>query len=110
MQQFIYRIQPTRSGMLADGPNEREAEVVGQHFAYLQQLTAAGVVLMAGRTLTVDPQSFGIVVFRAESEAAARKVVARDPAVREGVMHAELFPFRVALWSKSGPDNEGSGA
>jgi len=28
MPHFLYRIQPTRPGMLADGPTEREAKVV----------------------------------------------------------------------------------
>lgn len=110
MPQYIYRIQPTRLGMLAEGPDAREAGIVGQHFAYLQQLCSAGVVLMAGRTLTVDERTFGIVVFRAESEAAAQQVVDMDPAVRLGVMRAELFPYRVALWSRSGPDDEKQGA
>ena len=31
-----------------------------------------------------------------------------DPAVKHGVMRAELFPYRVALWSKSGPSPEPS--
>ena len=103
MPQFIYRIPPTRIGMLSDGPTAHEEEIVGQHFAYLKQLTDAGQVLMAGRTLVVDERTFGVVVFVAESEAAARRVVDRDPAVQHGVMRAELLPFRVALWSDQGP-------
>lgn len=104
MAQFIYRIQPTRLGMLSSGPTEREAEIVAEHFAYLKQLTETGPVLMAGRTLTVDERTFGLVVFSAESEAAAAAIVAGDPAVQHGVMQAELLPFRVALWSEKGPD------
>jgi hypothetical protein len=26
-----------------------------------------------------------------------------DPAVKHGVMRAELFPYRIALWSSKGP-------
>jgi uncharacterized protein YciI len=110
MPQFIYRIQPTRLRMLADGPTERESEVIGQHFGYLEELTAAGVVLMAGRTLTADERAFGIVVFVAESEASAQELVANDPAVKHGVMRAELFPYRVALWSSTGPEGKANGA
>lgn len=105
MPQFAYRIRPFRIGMLAEGPTEREARVVGAHFDYLQALTAAGQVRLAGRTLTADERSFGIVVFEAADEAAARALMEADPAVREGVMRAELFPFRVALWSA--PDRGG---
>ncbi len=103
MPQFIYRIEPTRIGMLSEGPTGREAEIVGQHFAYLKRLTDAGEVLMAGRTLTADERSFGIVVFIADSQARAQQLVAADPAVRHGVMRAELLPFRVALWSDHWP-------
>jgi uncharacterized protein YciI len=101
MQQYLYRIQPARLGMLTDGPTERESEIVGEHFEYLQRLTAEGTVLMAGRTLNDDERTFGIVVFVAESEPAAAELVHNDPAVKHGVMRAELFPYRIALWSCS---------
>jgi uncharacterized protein YciI len=103
MEQFIYRITPTRLGMLTDGPTEREAAIAEQHFAYLKRLTAAGTVLMAGRTLNADEHTFGIVGFVAESTAQAAEVVQDDPAVQQGIMQAELFPYRIALWSGQGP-------
>jgi uncharacterized protein YciI len=56
-------------------------------------------VMMAGRTLTDDDSSFGIVIFKAESDNAAGELMPADPAVKEGVMRAELFPFRIALMS-----------
>jgi uncharacterized protein len=101
MQQFIYRIHPTRPEMLTVGPTASEASAVGDHFSYLERLTTAGVVLLAGRTLTSDDRTFGIVVFAAESEEEAAAVVQKDPAVERGVMKAELFPFRVALLSQN---------
>jgi len=103
MPQFLYRIQPTRPAMLTEGPTEREAALVSEHFAYLQDLVAQGTVFMAGRTLEAGDRAFGIVVFVAESEAAAEDLVRNDPAVKHGVMRAELFPYRVALWSPSAP-------
>jgi uncharacterized protein YciI len=95
--QYLYRIRPTRPGMLAEGPTAEEEKIVGEHFAYLQGLTERGVVILAGRTLNTDESSFGIVIFRAVSEQAAREVMENDPAVRQGVMEGELFPYRVAL-------------
>ena len=103
MPQFLYRIQPTRPAMLTDGPTEREAALISGHFAYLQSLVAQGTVFMAGRTLDTGDRAFGIVVFAAESESAAEALVRKDPAVEYGVMRAELFSYRVALWSKSAP-------
>ena len=104
MPQFLYQIRPTRPAMLVDGPTQAEAAIVSEHFGYLQTLLARGTLILAGRTLNTDPTSFGIVIFRAESEASARAIMEGDPAVRQGVMAAELFPYRVAL---SAQEHEG---
>jgi uncharacterized protein YciI len=109
MPHFLYRIQPTRLAMLTEGPTEREAQIVGAHFSYLEKLVAEGTVIMAGRTLNADERTFGIVVFLAESEAQAKELVRNDPAVENGVMRAELFPYLVALWSKFGPPEKDTG-
>jgi uncharacterized protein YciI len=109
MQQYLYRIRATRLAMLTDGPTERETEIVAAHFAYLQDLVAAGTVLMAGRTTNSDERAFGIAVFVAESEAKANAIVQGDPAVKHGVMQAELFPYRIALWSPQGPGSDDGG-
>ncbi len=45
-------------------------------------------------------ESFGIVIFQAESGEAAQALMCSDPAVKSDVMHAELFPYRIALMSK----------
>jgi uncharacterized protein YciI len=94
---YLYRIQPTRAGMLANGPTPEEVAIVSRHFAYLKQLHEEGVVVHAGRTLNADATSFGIVILRADSEDAARDLMNHDPAVKDHVMRAELFPYRIAL-------------
>jgi uncharacterized protein YciI len=98
--QYLYRIQPTRSEMLTHGPTEKEAEVTSQHYQYLKGLLEKGELILAGRTLNTEGSTFGIVILNAETEEAAREIVANDPAVRESVMRAELFPYRVALISE----------
>ena len=97
MTQYLYRIQPTRPAMLTDGPTPAEAEIVSQHFNYLRELADQGVVLLAWRTLNTDESSFGIVIFLAASEDDANAIMQADPAVQQGVMRAELFPYRIAL-------------
>ena len=97
--QFLYRIVPTRLEMLVSGPTEREIAIIDAHFAHLQKLSADGVVLMAGRTVDTGVATWGIVVFTAESPAQAEALMRSDPAVAQGVMSAELFPYRVAVWS-----------
>jgi uncharacterized protein YciI len=97
--EFLYRIVPTRPEMLTGGPTTAEIAATQAHFAYLEAAKNVGVVLGAGRTLTKDESTFGLVIFRAPDEAAARDFMECDPAVQAGVMRAELFPFRVALWA-----------
>ena len=97
--QFLYRIVPTRPQMLVSGPTQAESAAVGAHFAYLQELVADGVVLMAGRTVDTGVDTWGIVVFQAASAEVADAVMRADPASSRGVMRGELFPYRVAVWS-----------
>jgi uncharacterized protein len=101
MPEFLYVLRPTRLEMVTEGPTEREAASVAAHFAYLQDLTGQGVMRLVGRTQNNDERTIGIAVFRAADEAEARAIMQGDPAVRDGVMSAELFPFRIALESLS---------
>jgi uncharacterized protein YciI len=96
MSEFLYRLRATRVAMLTEGLTASERETIAAHLAYLQRLTAAGVVLLFGRTQTTDASTFGIVVFRASSLDEARQIMADDPAVRERVMEAQVFPFHIA--------------
>jgi len=102
MKQWLYRIQPVRRELLTAGGTAGEKATLAQHFAYLQRLTEEGVVQLAGRTLTTDYLSFGLVMFRAPDEAAAMAIMQQDPAVQAGIFRAELFPWRVALSSGAG--------
>jgi uncharacterized protein YciI len=75
---------------------------LADHFAYLQAQATRGVVRLAGRTVTTGPETFGLVLFEAGDEAAARSVMQNDPAVRDGIMTGEVWPFRVALGGAAG--------
>ena len=94
---FIYRIVPARKDMLATGPTDTEMKVVAEHFAYLQKLTKAGIVRLAGRTQVEDESAFGIVIFTAATEDDAMAIMNNDPAVSKGVMTSALYPFKIAL-------------
>jgi uncharacterized protein YciI len=97
-KQFLYVIRPTRPAMLVDGLDARENAIVGEHFEWLQRQQARGVVRMAGRT-DEGERTFGIVLLEVPTQEDARSLMLEDPAVAQGVMHAELHPFSVALWS-----------
>jgi hypothetical protein len=63
---------------------------------------------MAGRILQSGDQTFGSVVFVAMPEARTAEIVHNDPVMEHGVMQADLFPCRTALWSNKGPGIEDS--
>ena len=100
-KEFIYTIKPTRLAMLSEGATAEEETVLSQHFNYLQNLTTQGTVLMAARTLTTTPETFGIIIFYAQDEEEAQEIMDADPAVAQGIMQAALYPFRIALMAQS---------
>ena len=89
---YIYLIRP-RTGFI-DSMTAEEAETMDRHFAYLQGLQAENRLVLAGPCLD---GAFGVVILRAPSAEGAWEVMANDPAVRAGIMKAELHRFRVSL-------------
>lgn len=94
---YLYRVQTVRQDLLETRATEEESKILDQHFTYLKELTAKGVVVLAGRTLNRDETGFGIVIFHAASEEAARSIMQGDPAVQKKVLRATLFPFQIVL-------------
>jgi len=95
--QYLYLLQANRLEMLVKGATPEEEVILDEHFDYLQDLLVQNVLILAGRTLNSDPTTFGIVIFKASSLPEAMRIMDNDPAVKNGVMRAELFPYRVAL-------------
>ncbi|MFB7891309.1 YciI family protein [Microbacterium sp. NPDC056044] len=95
MAQWLYRIVPTRPDMVVDATPD-EQRIVGEHFAYLVALRDRGTLILAGRTQEASG-TFGITIFEADDEAAARGVMNADPAVAAGVFAASLHPYRIAV-------------
>lgn len=71
-----------------------ETAIVDEHFDYLKKALTKGQLTLAGRCVNGE---FGIVIFQEESEKQANEFMKNDPAVKNGVMTAELHPFRIAL-------------
>ena len=97
MPTYIYKIQPVRPEMLAEGLTDDEARITAEHFAYLQDLKDQGALLLAGRTLGDDYSAFGIAIFQARDDAHMRQLTLTDPGVAQKLFRAEWHPFRVAL-------------
>ena len=73
-------------------PEERA--VFEEHGAWLEARFAERRVLFAGRCYDGP---FGLVVVDVADEDEARRLVAEDPSVRNGVQTAEIFPFKTFL-------------
>ena len=97
-KQFVYVLKLVPRLLEEKNWTAQDGEIVGRHFRRLQRLHQEGRVILAGRTLNEsDASQFGVVIFEAETEAEARAMMEEDDAVKEKIMTAELFPFRVAL-------------
>jgi uncharacterized protein YciI len=99
--QFIYvlRLVPR----LYDDKNwtKEDKAVLERHFARFQEAIKSRQLILAGRTKEQGDKTFGIAIFEAPDEAAARAFMQADPAVESGLMTAELHPFAVALERKN---------
>ena len=93
MPTFIYMLRPKSRSLIDETTPEEEARL-GEHFEHLQKALAEGKLILAGPC--VDGE-FGVVVFRAATDDEALEFIQSDPAVRHGLMTAELHPFRVSL-------------
>jgi uncharacterized protein YciI len=96
LQEFLCVLRPVRAAMVDDSTDE-EDRVVNAHFRYHQDLTAKGIDILVGRTQDTGADTIGLVIFRAESEEAALQMVNNDPAVKNGVMTATVYPYKIAL-------------
>ncbi len=96
-KEFIYvlRLVPR----LRDGKDWTKADnpASEQQIIRFQEATKSGQLILAGRTSEPGDKTFGIAIFRASDEAAARAFMKADPAVSAGSMTAELHPFTVSF-------------
>jgi len=97
MPRFIYRLEITRPDMLTEGPTPEEDRTLTAHLSFLKAHAEDGIVLLAGRTVTAGPETYGVVILEAVDMAAAAEIMGADPALVGGVMTAELQPFRVSV-------------
>jgi uncharacterized protein YciI len=74
--------------------------ITAEHFSRLKQATDSGKVILAGRTNEELDKTFGLVIFEADSPAAAKAFMEEDPAVKGGLMTATLHPYAIALQRK----------
>ncbi len=90
-QSFVIMLRPAN-----DYGSPETEERVSEHFKYLQKLQKEGLLTMAGRFSEV---LIGLVMIEASTKEEAMEIMNNDPAVKSGIFHAELYPWRIALKS-----------
>jgi uncharacterized protein YciI len=100
-KQFIYVLRLVPRLHADSAWTKEDNTVLARHFTRFQEATKSGQLILAGRTSEPGDKTFGIAIFEAADEDAARKFMQEDPAVAGGLMTAELHPFAVALERKN---------
>jgi len=91
---WMYVPSPAREGFLQN-PTDEENAKVGEHFAYLQDASHSGRLILAGPC--TDFEGPAVVIFHARSEDEARAFMENDPAVKAGVFESTLHPMALSL-------------
>ena len=100
-KQFIYVLRLVPRLHADSAWTKEDNAVLERHFVRFQEAAKSGHLILAGRTSESGDKTFGIAIFEATDEDAARKFMQEDPAIAGGLMTAELHPFAVALERKN---------
>ena len=100
-KQFIYVLRLVPRLYDDKAWTKDDSAALERHFARFKHAIETGELILAGRTMEAGATTFGIAIFYAPDEPAARKFMESDPAVVGGLMTAELHPFAVALERKN---------
>ena len=85
---WLVLLRPARAGI------EDERDMLEAHWAYLRQLHAEGKLVVAGPSWVGD-DPFGIGVMDVREREEVEAILAEDPAITSGAMHAEIRPLRI---------------
>ncbi|MFD2445131.1 YciI family protein [Bacillus sp. CGMCC 1.16607] len=99
--QFLYKLKLIPELLDEANWTDKENNMVYEHFKVLQELLKENKLIMAGKTDNLDETTFGIVILQVDSEEAARTIMENDPTVKGGIMTAQLYPYRVALYNEN---------
>ncbi len=100
-KQFIYVLHLVPRLHSDSNWTKEDNTVLERHLSRFKEAIKSGQLILAGRTQEPGDRTFGIAIFEAADEAAARAFTEADPAVASGLMTAELHPFNVVLQRKN---------
>jgi uncharacterized protein YciI len=90
---YLSRLTAAKTGMTVKGLTPEQTQIMQERLDHLKSLSDEALIVFAGRTLTNDETTFGIVMLRADSDAAAREIQSRDPGIQKGLFKATLSRF-----------------
>ena len=99
MMEYIYKTVPVRRLQVEENWTESDNKFTSDHFNYLLDLKAKGQLVLAGKTDGLDETTYGIVIFKAENDEEAKKIMENDPAIRNNVMIGTLHKYSVAIFN-----------
>jgi uncharacterized protein YciI len=100
MATFSYFLHPPRDNF-AETMTEVEQQTWARHFAWLEDLYAAGALILVG--VTLGRVNTGVAILEAADENAAQDIVAADPVTSAGLAEGDLRPFSLALMRGTPP-------
>ena len=86
---YFYLAKPPRESFVRDATAE-EHEILGRHFAYMDEVRASGRLLLTGPAL----DGFGgIAIFKVTTREEAEVLMAQDPAIKAGLFAGTVHPI-----------------
>ena len=102
MATFSYFLHPPRDNF-AETMTEHEQQAWGQHFAWLQELYAAGQLVLVG--VTLGRVNTGVAILEAADEATAQDMVKGDPVTPAGLAEGDLRSFSLGMMRSTPPES-----
>jgi uncharacterized protein YciI len=99
--QYIYVLRLVPRLYQGENWTKEDNAILERDLMRFKHAIETGELILAGRTRGPGEKTFGIAIFQAPDETAARKFMESDPAVVAGLMTAALHPFAVAVERKN---------
>lgn len=94
---FIYVLNIVPKYLDVKTWTDADKKVVKEHMDDSRIFFAEGILLHADKTDKMDEKTFSIVIYYAESFEKAKEIADADPAVKAGMITAEVFSYRNIL-------------
>ena len=90
---IIYEIKRFEQFQHKSRWTEKEGHVQKEHLAYLDSLTKAGTIEMAGIQSHGSAEHKGVVLLNVQNHEEAKNIPLNDPSVKEGMMTVSTYSF-----------------